>query len=98
MYVVPASQLIRQQAEALGYFEIFAQAGVQILKSGCGACINSGMGVLGKQETGIYATNRNFTGRTGDSTGKNYLASPRVVSISAVQGKISDRLEGIKES
>jgi homoaconitate hydratase family protein len=92
MYVVPASQLIRQQAEALGYFEIFAQAGVQILKSGCGACINSGKGVLGQGETGIYATNRNFTGRTGDSTGKNYLASPRVVSISAVQGKISDRL------
>jgi homoaconitate hydratase family protein len=91
MYVVPASQLIRQQAEALGYFEIFAQAGVQILKSGCGACINSGKGVLGKQETGIYATNRNFTGRTGNPTGKNYLASPRVVSISAVNGKISDR-------
>lgn len=91
MYVVPASQLIRQQAEALGYFDIFAQAGVQILKSGCGACINSGQGVLGKQETGIYATNRNFTGRTGDPTGKNYLASPRVVSISAVNGKISDR-------
>ncbi|NJK54722.1 MAG: 3-isopropylmalate dehydratase large subunit [Pleurocapsa sp. SU_5_0] len=92
MYVVPASQLIRQQAEVLGYLEIFAQAGVQILKSGCGACINSGRGVLGKQETGIYATNRNFTGRTGDPTGKNYLASPRVVSISAVNGKISDRL------
>ncbi|MBW4536596.1 MAG: 3-isopropylmalate dehydratase large subunit [Pleurocapsa minor HA4230-MV1] len=91
MYVVPASQLIRQQAEELGYFEIFAQAGVQILKSGCGACINSGKGVLGKQEIGIYATNRNFTGRTGDPTGKNYLASPRVVSISAVNGKISDR-------
>ncbi len=91
MYVVPASQLIRQQAEALGYLEIFAQAGVQILKSGCGACINSGKGVLGKQETGIYATNRNFTGRTGDPTGKNYLASPRIVSISAVNGKISDR-------
>lgn len=92
MYVVPASQLIRHQAEALGYFDIFTQAGVQILKSGCGACINSGKGVLGKQETGIYATNRNFTGRTGDPTGKNYLASPRVVSISAVKGKISDRL------
>jgi homoaconitate hydratase family protein len=91
MYVVPASQQIRQQAEALGYFDIFTQAGVQILKSGCGACINSGRGVLGKQETGIYATNRNFTGRTGDPTGKNYLASPRIVSISAVNGKISDR-------
>ena len=91
MYVVPASQQVRQQAEELGYFNIFIQAGAQILKSGCGACINSGKGVLGKQETGIYATNRNFTGRTGDPTGKNYLASPRVVSISAVNGKISDR-------
>ena len=92
MYVVPASQSIRQQAEALGYFDIFTKAGVRILKSGCGACINSGKGVLSKQETGIYATNRNFTGRTGDPTGKNYLASPRIVSISAVKGKISDRL------
>ena len=92
MYVVPASQLVRQQAEELGYFDIFRQAGVQILKSACGACINSGKGVLGKQETGIYATNRNFTGRTGDPTGKNYLASPRVVSISAINGKISDKL------
>lgn len=92
MYVVPASQLVRQQAEQLGYFDIFRQAGVQILKSGCGACINSGKGVLGKKETGIYATNRNFTGRTGDPSGKNYLASPRVVSISAINGKISDKL------
>ena len=92
MYVVPASQSVRQQAIELGYFDIFERAGVQILKSGCGACINSGKGVLGKQETGIYATNRNFTGRTGDPTGKNYLASPRVVAISATKGKISDRL------
>ena len=92
MYVVPASQLVRQQAEELGYFDIFRQAGVQILKSGCGACINSGKGVLGKEEIGIYATNRNFTGRTGEPTGKNYLASPRVVSISAINGKISDKL------
>ena len=92
MYVVPASQSVRQQAQKLGYFSIFEAAGVQILKSGCGACINSGKGVLEAKETGIYATNRNFTGRSGDPTAKNYLASPRVVAISAVKGKISDRL------
>jgi homoaconitate hydratase family protein len=92
MYVVPASQQVRQQAEKLGYFQILEQAGAQILKSGCGACINSGRGVLGKKETGIYATNRNFTGRSGDPSGKNYLASPRVVAISAIQGKICDRV------
>lgn len=64
-----------------------------MLKSGCGACINAGLGGLGKEEVGIYATNRNFKGRSGDPTGQNYLASPRIVAISAVKGKITDRLE-----
>ncbi len=89
LYVVPASVEVRQQAEQLGYLDIFEQAGAQMLKSGCGACINSGQGVLAKDETGIYATNRNFKGRSGDPTGKNYLASPRTVAISAIKGKIS---------
>ncbi len=93
LFIVPASLEIREKAEALGYLEIFEQAGAQILKSGCGACINSGLGVLAKEETGIYATNRNFKGRSGDPTGKNYLASPRTVAISAVKGKISHDLD-----
>ncbi len=93
LFIVPASVEIRQQAQALGYLDIFERAGAQILKSGCGACINSGLGVLAKEETGVYATNRNFKGRSGDPTGKNYLASPRTVAISAVNGKISHDLD-----
>lgn len=93
LFVVPASQQVRQKAEELGYLQILEQAGAQILKTGCGACINAGLGVLGKAEVGIYATNRNFKGRSGDPSGQNYLASPRIVAISAVRGKISDRLE-----
>ncbi|HEY9647269.1 MAG TPA: aconitase family protein, partial [Chroococcidiopsis sp.] len=93
LFVVPASQQVRQQAQALGYLDSLEAAGAQILKSGCGACINAGMGVLGREEVGIYATNRNFKGRSGDPSGHNYLASPRVVAISAVQGKISDRFD-----
>ncbi|MEH2155320.1 aconitase/3-isopropylmalate dehydratase large subunit family protein [Nostoc sp.] len=93
LFIVPASIEIREQAQELGYLDIFEQAGAQILKTGCGACINSGLGVLAKEETGIYATNRNFKGRSGDPTGKNYLASPRTVAISAVNGKISDRFD-----
>ena len=92
LFVVPASQAVRQQAAALGYLECLEQAGAHILKSGCGACINAGKGVLGKAETGIYATNRNFKGRSGDPSGQNYLASPRTVAISAVCGRVSDRL------
>lgn len=93
LFIVPASVEIREKAQALGYLDIFAQAGAQILKSGCGACINSGIGVLNKEETGVYATNRNFKGRSGDPTGKNYLASPRTVAISAIKGKISHILD-----
>jgi homoaconitate hydratase family protein len=93
LFIVPASVEIREKAESLGYMDIFTQAGAKILKSGCGACINSGMGVLNKEETGVYATNRNFKGRSGDPTGKNYLASPRTVAISAIKGKISHNLD-----
>ncbi|MEO0376299.1 MAG: aconitase family protein, partial [Cyanobacteria bacterium P01_A01_bin.17] len=93
LFVVPASQAVRQQAEDLGYLQTLEQAGAQILKSGCGACINAGAGVLGRKETGVYATNRNFKGRSGDPSAYNYLASPRVVAISALRGKITDQLD-----
>lgn len=93
LFIVPASVEIREQAQKLGYIDIFQQAGAQVLKTGCGACINSGLGVLTKEETGIYATNRNFKGRSGDPTAHNYLASPRTVAISAVKGKITQFLD-----
>lgn len=94
MFVVPASQRVRREAERLGYLEIFERAGASVLKSGCGACINAGPGALGAGEVGVYATSRNFTGRSGDASSQNYLASPRVVAISATQGFISDRFDG----
>ena len=84
---------IREKAEALGYLEIFELAGAQVLKSGCGACINSGLGVLAKEETEVYATNRNFKGRSGDPTDQNYLAYPITVAFSAAIGKISHYLD-----
>ncbi|HZR79463.1 MAG TPA: aconitase/3-isopropylmalate dehydratase large subunit family protein [Candidatus Binatia bacterium] len=93
MFVVPASQRVRREAERLGYWETFERAGVTLLASACGACINAGRGILGPGETGIYATNRNFQGRSGHPTSKNYLASPRLVAISAVRGRITDRLD-----
>jgi len=92
LFVVPASQEIRQRAESLGYLDWLERAGAQILKSACGACINAGPGILGREEIGIYATNRNFKGRSGDPSAQNYLASPRTVAISAIKGVISDRL------
>lgn len=93
MFVVPASQRIREEAERRGYWATFERAGVTLLGSACGACMNAGPGVIGPNENGIYATSRNFPGRTGAASGNAFLASPRVVAISAVRGRITDRLE-----
>ena len=93
LFVVPASQEVRQQAEQLGYLDLLKQAGATVLKSGCGACINAGKGVLGKDEVGIYATNRNFKGRSGDPSARNYLASPRTVALSAVCGQVCGQID-----
>lgn len=94
LFIVPASQEIRRAAERLGYLDVFSRAGATVLETGCGACMNAGRGVLGKDDVGVYAINRNFRGRSGDPTAQTYLASPRVVAISAVRGWITDRLEG----
>ncbi len=91
LFIVPASFEVRQKAENLGYMEIFEAAGAMVLKSGCGACINAGFGILGKEETGVYATNRNFKGRSKMQL-QRIIWLPRVVAISPVEGKISDRL------
>jgi len=93
MFVVPASQAVRIEAGRRGYLATFEAAGVTILRSGCGACINAGKGALGPGEAGVYATSRNFKGRSGDPSARNYLASPRVVAISALRGHITDRVE-----
>lgn len=93
MYIVPASQRIREAAQRLGYWATFERAGVTLLGSACGACMNAGPGILGPNENGIFATNRNFPGRTGAASGNCFLASPRIVAISAVRGRITDRLD-----
>jgi homoaconitase/3-isopropylmalate dehydratase large subunit len=92
LYVVPGTLDVKKQAEKLGYLDIFRNAGATILPTGCGACINCGIGYLKENEVGIFATNRNFIGRNGHPTSKTYLASPRTVAISAIKGYISDSL------
>lgn len=73
-------------AKERGYFEIFSEAGAEVLPIGCGACINAGPGSTKEDEIGLFATNRNFPGRTGK--GETYLASPAVTAASAVAGYI----------
>lgn len=87
-YIQFASLEVKKYAIRMGYIECFEEAGVVLLEPSCGACINAGPGVsTDKNEVTVSSINRNFNGRSGP--GKVYLASPRVVIQSAVNGYIA---------
>lgn len=88
LYVQASSLKNLQEAQKLGLIEIFTKAGAHVLLPGCGACMNAGPGATKEGEVGIFATNRNFPGRTGK--GDTYLANPAIVAASAIKGEICD--------
>ena len=87
-YMAAASSEVQAEAEKRGDWQALIEAGAIPLPPGCGPCIGLGKGLLGDNEVGISATNRNFKGRMGSKSAKAYLASPAVVAASALAGKI----------
>ena len=88
MIVQYGSETVQAYARAKGYDKIFAEAGVQVINPGCGACIGCGPGVSeNSEQVTVSAINRNFQGRSGP--GKLYLASPLTVAASAIVGRIT---------
>jgi 3-isopropylmalate/(R)-2-methylmalate dehydratase large subunit len=87
LYIQFGSQDIRAYAEKMGYLEVFAKAGAELVDPSCGACIKAGPGVSDSpDQVTVSSQNRNFPGRSGP--GKVYLASPLVVAASAIAGRI----------
>ncbi|GBE88525.1 homoaconitase [Sparassis latifolia] len=87
-YIAAASSEVQQDAERLGDWQALISAGAKPLPAGCGPCIGLGTGLLEEGETGISATNRNYKGRMGHPKAQAYLASPAVVTASAIKGYI----------
>ena len=88
LYVAAASAEVQKRAEEQGIWQVFADAGAELLPPGCGACIGCGPGVSSTEEqVTVSAINRNFRGRSGP--GRMYLASPYTVAASAIAGKIT---------
>ncbi len=90
MVVVPATETIYHQMLKEGLAEIFHEAGASIGPPTCGACFGAHMGVMAKDEVGVFTTNRNFVGRNGHTESDVYLVSPAVAAATAVRGVISD--------
>lgn len=86
LYVQASSRENQQRAEEEGLIKEHIDAGAELLPIGCGACISAGPGSTEEGEIGLFATNRNFPGRTGK--GETYLSSPAVAAASAVAGYI----------
>ncbi|MCP4703355.1 MAG: homoaconitase [candidate division Zixibacteria bacterium] len=87
-YMAAASSEVQAEAEKRGDWQALLDAGAIPLPPGCGPCIGLGKGLLGDDEIGISATNRNFKGRMGSKSSKAFLGSPTVVAASAISGKI----------
>jgi len=87
-YIAAASNEVQAESESRKDWQMLLDAGAIALPPGCGPCIGLGKGLLGDNEVGISATNRNFKGRMGSRSAEAYLGSPEVVAASAVVGYI----------
>lgn len=89
MLVVPGSEQIRKQAEAMGLHEIFREAGAEWRFAGCSMCIAMNGDELSPGQYAVSTSNRNFEGRQGKG-GRTFLASPLTAVASAVNGYVTD--------
>ena len=96
MLVVPSSQEVYLSAMREGLTHTLIQAGAIICAPSCGPCFGL-WGVLGDKETCISTSVLNSPGRMGSHKAKIYLASAATVAASAIQGKITDPRDFVKD-
>jgi 3-isopropylmalate/(R)-2-methylmalate dehydratase large subunit len=89
MLVVPGSQQIKRDAEAIGLDEIFKAAGAEWRESGCSMCLGMNGDTVPRGKLCVSTSNRNFEGRQGIGA-RTILASPLTAAASAITGKVTD--------
>jgi 3-isopropylmalate/(R)-2-methylmalate dehydratase large subunit len=92
LLIVPGSQQIKREAEALGLAEIFKAAGADWRESGCSMCLGMNGDTVAAGQYSISTSNRNFEGRQGKGA-RTLLVSPLTAAASAVKGSITDPRE-----
>ena len=92
LLIVPGSQKIKRDAEALGLAQIFKDAGADWRESGCSMCLGMNGDTVGPGQYSVSTSNRNFEGRQGVGA-RTLLVSPMTAAATAVRGRISDPRE-----
>ena len=87
--VVPASGLVKLQAEAEGLDTVFEKAGFQWREPGCSMCLGMNPDKLLPEQRCASTSNRNFEGRQG-RRGRTHLCSPQTAAASALRGALAD--------
>jgi 3-isopropylmalate/(R)-2-methylmalate dehydratase large subunit len=87
--VVPGSQQVKAEAEAIGLDRIFTEAGFEWRESGCSMCLGMNPDILQPQERCASTSNRNFEGRQGKG-GRTHLVSPQMAAAAAIEGHFVD--------
>lgn len=88
-WVVPGSQAVKRDAEALGLREVFVDAGFHWREPGCSMCLATNEEYVGPGERCVSTSNRNFVGRQGPES-RTHLSSPATAAASALAGAIAD--------
>jgi 3-isopropylmalate/(R)-2-methylmalate dehydratase large subunit len=89
VWVVPGSNMVRNQAIEEGLDQIFIDAGFEFREPGCSACLAMNEDKIPEGALCISTSNRNFEGRQGNGA-RTILASPLTAVASAITGKITD--------
>jgi 3-isopropylmalate/(R)-2-methylmalate dehydratase large subunit len=92
--VVPGSQQIKREAEALGLAQVFLDAGAEWRESGCSMCLGMNGDTVASGMYCVSTSNRNFEGRQGLGA-RTLLASPATAAAAAVRGCVTDPREFI---
>jgi 3-isopropylmalate/(R)-2-methylmalate dehydratase large subunit len=92
LLIVPGSQQVKREAEALGLAQVFKDAGADWRESGCSMCLGMNGDTVAAGQYAVSTSNRNFEGRQGVGA-RTLLVSPLTAAASAVSGKVADPRE-----
>ena len=88
-WVVPGSQKVKREAEALGLHQQFRNAGFDWREPGCSMCLATNGDTVEAGTRCVSTSNRNVIGRQGPGA-RTHMTCPVSAGAAALPGKITD--------